>query len=439
MSETEREQDRRAVTGSAVRVVIRRLLPLLLLMYVLAFLDRSNIGFAKDAYQADTGLSDAAYAFGAGVFFLGYVVLEIPSNLILRRVGARVWMSRIMVTWGIIATAMVFAHTAAVFYALRFLLGVAEAGFFPGIVFYLSTWVPAAHRAKVMGVFYFGAPLSFIFGGPLSGALLDLHQVAGLAGWQWMFAVEGLLALLVGVLAFFYLVDRPDQARWLSAKQREALTASIAAEAAEATGPERVLPALRNGRVLYLGLVYFLIQVSVYGVSFYLPTQIAALAGRDVGLVVGLLTAVPWICAMAGTVIAGRVSDRTGRRTAVAATCLLVGGVGIAGSAAAGLPALALVALCFAATGFIAVQPTFWTLPAGFLTGAAAASGIALINSIGSLGGFVAPNIKNAVDTVTGSTTGGLYALAIVTVVGAILVAFATSGRSADFPAEATS
>jgi MFS family permease len=408
-----------------VRKVIRRLVPFLLLMYVLAFLDRANIGFAKAAFQADTSVSDAAFALGAGIFFLGYAIFEVPSNLMLHKVGARVWMCRIMVTWGLISAAMMFAHNATTFYALRFLLGVAEAGFFPGVILYLTYWVPASHRGKVMGLFYFGAPLAFIFGGPLSGLLLEFDGAMGLHGWQWLFLIEGLLASIVGVWAFFYLENRPRQSTRLTEAERTVLTAAIDAEdtAKAAHSPSGVLRSLGNAKVLYCAAIYFLIQMSVYGVTFYLPTQIAAIIGKDVGFEVGLLTAVPWTCALIASFTIGRLADRVVSRHLLAAGTLAVGGLGIAASAVFGAPALALIALCFGAAGFIAVQPVFWTIPTTFLTGVAAASGIALVNSLGSLGGFVAPNVKNWADASFDSTSAGLLVLAGTTLVGALLLA----------------
>lgn len=408
---------------AVVRKVVARLIPFLLLMYVLSFLDRANIGFAQESFQADTGLSNAAYALGAGIFFIGYALFEVPSNLVMHRVGARLWMCRIMVTWGLISAAMMFAHSETVFYALRFALGVAEAGFFPGVILYLTYWVPSEYRGRVVGLFYFGAPLAFIFGGPLSGLLLNLDGV-GLLGWQWMFLVEGLLATCVGIWAYWYLEDRPSSTRRLSENERAVLTSALAAEEENrrAHGPSSVLRALGNGRVLYLALIYFTIQMSVYGVSFYLPSQVAALVGREVGLVVGLVTAIPWICAIVASITVGRLSDRTGSRRVVAAVTLAVAGIGIAASAAVQQPVLALLALCFAASGFIAVQPVFWTLPTGYLVGSAAAGGIALVNSIGALGGFVAPNVKNWADVTFGSSSAGLYVLAVTTLVGAALL-----------------
>lgn len=408
--------------ASAVAKAMRRLVPFLLLMYVLAFLDRVNIGFAQESFQADTGLGDAAYAFGAGVFFLGYVLLEVPSNLLLRRFGARRWMARIMISWGLVSAALMFAHTAPVFYGLRFLLGVAEAGFFPGVIYYLTLWVPAAHRARAMALFYFGAPLAFIFGSPLSGLLLEMDGISELHGWQWLFLVQGLATVVVGLIALRVLPDSPGSARWLTPTEKAALTTAVAAEDGEKE-ESSVLRALRSGRVLYLSLIYFVIQVSVYGVTFFLPTQVGELLGTTVGFEVSLVTAVPWVCAIVGSVVAGRVSDRTGRRLPVAACCLIAGAAGISGSALAGSPAPALVALCVAAAGFIAVQPVFWTQPTAFLTGAAAAGGIALVNSLGSIGGFVAPNVKTWADGVAGSPSAGLHVIAGFTLFGAVLIA----------------
>lgn len=273
-----------------------RLLPFLLLMYIMAFLDRANVGFAKIAYQADTGISDAAFALGAGIFFLGYALLEVPSNLIMHKVGARIWMCSIMVSWGLISAAMMFAHNEMIFYVLRFALGVAEAGFFPGVILYLTYWFPAAHRAQATGFFYFGAPLAFILGSPVSGMLLELDGMGGLHGWQWMFMVEGLLAAAVGVWAYFYLTNHPKDAMWLTPQER-ALVADMIERGNQAKGEHghNLLKALTQPRVLYLALIYLLIQASVYGVVFYLPTQVAGLLGTTVGLKVGLISAIPWL------------------------------------------------------------------------------------------------------------------------------------------------
>jgi sugar phosphate permease len=410
--------------GAVSSRVMRRLLPFLLLMYVLAFLDRANIGFAQKALQQDTGLSNAAFAFGAGVFFVGYAIFEVPSNLLLHRVGARLWMCRIMVTWGLVSAAMAFAHSATTFYALRFLLGVAEAGFFPGIVYYLTRWFPQSSRARALGVFYFGAPLAFIFGAPLSGLLLDLHGALGLKGWQWLFLVEGLLASIVGVWAFWYLDDDPAKARWLTPEQRALLMNRIGddARAASAHGPRSVLAALVDPRVLVLCCVYFLIQAAVYGVVFYLPQQVSALLGTKVGFRVGVVTALPWIAAVIATWIVPRFADRTGKHRACASGLLLVSGIAIAISGWSSAPVVSLIALCCAASGFIAAQPLFWTFPTRYLTGAAAAAGIALINSLGGLGGFFAPMARTAAEAAFQSTSAGLMVLGGASVAAASII-----------------
>ena len=407
-----------------VSQVMRRLLPFLLLMYVLAFLDRANIGFAQKALQHDTGISNAAFAFGAGVFFVGYALFEVPSNLLLHRVGARLWMCRIMVTWGLVSAAMSLAHTATTFYALRFLLGVAEAGFFPGVIYYLTRWFPQSARARAVGVFYFGAPLAFMFGSPLSGFLLELHGALNLAGWQWLFLIEGGLASVVGVWAFFYLDDRPEDARWLTPQARKTLSAALDddARAASAHGPRNLLAALVDKRVLLFSAIYLLIQMSVYGVIFYLPQQVAALMGESVGLRVGMVAAVPWICALALTWFVPRRADATGTHRRWAVALLVLAGCGIGVSGATHSPLLAMAALCCAASGFIAAQPLFWTFPTRYLTGAAAAGGIALINSLGSLGGFIAPTLRTSAEHAFQSTSAGLLLLGAASLLAALLI-----------------
>ncbi|GAB7531384.1 MFS transporter [Pseudomonas sp. 3A(2025)] len=402
-----------------------RLMPFLILMYILAFIDRSNVGFAKAALLADTGLGDAAFAFGASIFFIGYAFFEVPSNYMLHKLGAKVWLCRIMVTWGLVSAAMMFAHDAYTFYALRFLLGVAEAGFFPGIILYLTYWFPAQSRGQALGLFYFGLPLALVLGSPLSGWLLEFHGVFGLKNWQWLFVVEGLMASVVGVVAYFYLVNRPSEARWLSSEEKQALQAALAQEDArkQQSSPHSFLSALRNRRVLQFCLAYFTVQMSVYGVVFYLPTRIAGLLDGHIGLSVGLITAIPWICALIVTRLITRYADRTGQHQRLAVCMLGMAALGIAASALGSSMVPVVLAFCFAAAGFVAVQPLFWTIPTSYLSGAAAAGGIALINSIGNLGGFVAPNLKTVMETQFADPRAGMFALAAVGIVGAILLA----------------
>ena len=408
----------------------RRLVPFLLLMYVVAFLDRANIGFAKQALHASAGISDATYAMGAGLFFLTYALFEIPSNLILHRVGAKVWMCRIMVSWGLVSLATLFVSGPRSFYVLRLLLGAAEAGFFPGVILYLSYWFPNRMRGGILGLFYFGAPLAFIVGGPLSGLLLELPARTGLQGWQWMFLSEGLIAVAVGAWAYGYLDDRPEGASWLPEAEKRTLLSVLQAEEQERRdyGASAFPAVLMDWRVLHYAVIYFLIQMSVYGVVFYLPTEIAALLGNidrsegrfRVGHTVGMCAGGDLLDSSRG----GSISEPSLAR----GLTLLVSGFASAIFPASG-PTIALVALCIAAAGFIAVQPLFWTFPTRHLTGSAAAGGIAFINAVGALGGFFAPNAKVWADSQFHSNRAGLYLLAISTLITAIVVAFVTTHR----------
>jgi sugar phosphate permease len=417
-------RQRHDLSEAATRKVFRRLIPFLLLMYVVAFLDRSNVSFAQKEFAADFGISAAAYAFGAGLFFVGYAVFEIPSNLLLHRVGARWWLARIMVSWGIVATCFMFVQGPISFYVLRFLLGIAEAGFFPGVILYLTYWVPARHLSRARGYFYMGIALAGILGNPLSGALLELDGVFNLRGIQWMFMVEGLLAVAVGVWSFFYLTDKPRDAAWLPADQRNALVETVDAEdtaKAEGEGPKKVLAALGNWRVWYFSLIYFCIQVAVYGVTFFLPTQVTAITGQTLGFAAALVTAIPWVFGLAAVAYFPGLADRTRKHRPIGCALLLTTAVGIFVSGAlSATPVLAIAGLCLAAMGFVAMQPIFWTLPTEYMTGYAAAAGIGLVNSLGNLGGFLAPNMRDYFKVTVGGNA-GLYSLAVAAVVGAVL------------------
>ena len=408
-----------------------RILPFVALMFAMAIIDRSNIGFAKHALQADTGLSNAAFALGAGIFFIGYAVFEVPSNLMLHKIGARIWLSRIMVTWGLVSAAMMFAHDETSFYILRFLLGVAEAGLSPGVVLYLTYWFPQNQRGSAYGIYYFGVPVSLMVGGPVSGWLLESAQF-GLTGWQWMFVTEGLAASIIGVFAFFYLTDKPRDAKWLNTEEKAAIEHELEKEQLQKAnkGPSSWRAAMFNPVVLYFTLIYFTIQVSVYGVLFYLPTRIAELLGTGIGLKVGALTSIPWIATVIMLYLVTRHADRKGQQTRYAALMLALAAVGMVGSTLSGSLPLVILAFCVAAAGFITVQPLFWTLPTRFLGGAAAASGIAVIGALGNLGGFLAPTVKTWAEQHFNNPHAGMYFLAGMALLGALmLVRSARAGR----------
>ncbi|SNY63327.1 MFS transporter [Enterobacter sp. CC120223-11] len=397
-----------------------RLIPFMLALYVLAFLDRSNIGFAKETYQIDTGLSNEAYALGAGIFFVVYAFLGVPANLLMRKFGARYWIGGTTLLWGFLSAAMAWADTEAKFLLVRTLLGAAEAGFFPGMIYLTSQWFPQRSRASIMGLFYMGAPLALTLGSPLSGALLEMHGFMGHPGWFWMFVIEGLLAVGAGVFTFFWLDDTPQQARFLTAEEKQALIQQLASEE-EKKVTTRLSDAIRIGRVWQLAIIYLCIQVAVYGLIFFLPTQVAALLGTKVGFYASVIAAIPWVFALLGTWLIPRYSDRTGERRNVAALTLLAAGIGIGVSGLVS-PVLAIAALCVAAVGFIAVQPVFWTMPTQLLSGTALAAGIGFVNLFGAVGGFIAPILRVKAETLFASPAAGLLTLAAVAILGSLLI-----------------
>jgi D-galactonate transporter len=398
-----------------------RLMPFLFLCYVVAYLDRVNVGFAKLQMLADLQLSDTVYGIGAGIFFIGYFLFEVPSNLLLARVGARVWIARIMISWGVISAALMFAQGSWSFYLLRFLLGLAEAGFFPGIILYLTYWYPAQRRARMVALFMSGVAVAGVVGGPLSGWIMQAFGGwQGLRGWQWLFVLEGLPAVLVGVWTLFYLDDGIRSAQWLQEDEKQALEQAIAAD-----GQTRQhLPLAQlfgSGKVWLLALIYFLFVMGLYGVSFWLPQLIKNSGVKNV-LDVGLLTAIPYGVAALVMVLAARHSDRTGERIWHTACAGLAGTIGlIAATVYSDNTALALAALSLATAGILSTFPLFWSLPTALLGGTAAAAGIALINSVGNLAGFVSPYLVGAIKDATGSTTAGMLVLAASLVAGAVL------------------
>ena len=413
--------DQGGARQSAIAKATRRLIPFLCLCYAVNFLDRVNVGFAALDMNEDLGFTPSMFGAGAGIFFVGYILFEIPSNLALQRFGARIWIARIMISWGIVAIAMAFVSSERSFYAIRFLLGIAEAGFFPGIILYLTYWFPARERARIVSLFMAAVPLATVVGGPVSGALLELHGLGGLKGWQWLFIVEALPAVVLGFIALKFLTDRPEHADWLTKSERQALSAMLAAEAKETreVGYSGLAQALTRPRVLVLGLLYFCLVVGLYGIGFWMPQVIQSYGLAP--LKIGFLTAIPYFFAAIAMVLWGAHSDRTGERTWHVALPLLVAGAAF-GWSASSLPLwLTIVALSLATAGTYAAIGTFWSLPTSILTGTGAAAGLALINSLGNAGGLVGPPIIGVIKQETGSFTAALLFLAGALVLGAVV------------------
>jgi MFS transporter, ACS family, tartrate transporter len=409
--------------STAIARLSRRLIPFLFLLYILNFLDRVNVGFAALEMNRDLGFGPAVYGFGAGVFFIGYCLFEVPSNLVLYRTGARLWIARIMVTWGLAASAMMLVRTPWSFYLIRFLLGVAEAGFFPGIIFYLTYWYPARERARAYAWFLAAIPVCGVIGGPISGALLGLDGWLGLRGWQWLFLLEGIPSVLVGFAVLSLLPDRPSDARWLPPAERAWLEERLAAERAEHVAPhgESLLRTLRNPVVWWLGLSYFLLVVGLYGFALWLP-QLVKASGDFSNFEVGLITAIPYAAAAVGMVLVGRSSDRTGERYLHLVMPALAGAVGFLAATRTGSTGLLIAALSLCAFGVLGWLGPFWALPTAFLREQAAAGGIALINSMGAVGGFVGPYLIGDIKERTGEFAPGLLVLAGSLAAAAIIV-----------------
>lgn len=401
--------------------VTRHIVPFLFICYVFAYLDRVNIGFAALQMKQDLNFSDAIYGLGAGMFFIGYFLFEVPSNLLLEKIGARKTLMRIMVVWGLISASFTFIHTPIQFYVARFLLGAFEAGFFPGVVLYLTFWYPSAMRGKIIALFMSAIAVAGIIGGPLSGWIMThMAGVNGWAGWQWMFMIEAVPSLVLGVLTLFALADHPNKAKWLSSREREIVSEGVAASAADTE--HSFGKALRDPRLYVLAFVYFTIAAGVYVISFWLPTMIRNYGVSD-PLQIGILTAIPYIVGAVGMISISKRSDRTQERRWHTATCMALGGAGLVAATLvpSNLP-LALCALTVATTCILTTMPVFWTIPTAYLSGSAAAGGIALINSIGLIGGFVSPSVIGWLKTTTGSLTYGLYIFAGVLVFGAFVL-----------------
>ncbi len=403
-----------------LRKVTWRLIPFLFVLYVIAWLDRVNVGFAGLQMNTDLGFSSTVFGFGSGIFFLGYCLFEIPSNIILERVGARLWISRIMVTWGLVSAGLMFVRTPAAFYLLRFLLGVAEAGFFPGVIYYLSLWYPAAHRARAIAVFMTAVPVTGLIGGPLSGALLELNGLHGLAGWQWLFLLEGLPAVIMGTSVLFYLKDRPETTHWLTPAERDWLVETLAAERQAGALRPNIRVALTDTTVWKLGIIFLLAAAGFYGYSFWAPLVIKSLTGLSnfkIGLVLGAISTVTIV----GMLLNGYHSDRTAERPRHIALPLLLMALGLVGCALLRQPVLAIAALALIPLGHCASYGPFWSMPTQFFTGAAAAAGIALITMIANIGSFAGPTLIGILKTRTGTHTTAFLLLGGLAVVAAFL------------------
>lgn len=409
-----------ALERRVMRKVSLRIVPFIMLLYFIAYIDRVNIGFAALEMNKDLGFSASVFGFGAGIFFWGYFLFEVPSNIILDKVGARVWIARVMITWGIVSACMAFVSGATSFYVLRFLLGAAEAGFFPGIILYLSYWFPHHRRAGVTSLFMAAAPLSVVLGSPLSSALLELHGFYGLAGWQWLFIIEALPAVVLGVVVLFYMTDRPEKARWLADDERAWLIETMAAEAAaKPAAHHSIWSGLANIRVLALALVYFGTSAGLYTLGIWAPQIIKGFGLGNIE--VGFVNAIPPTVAVVAMYLWSRHSDRTGERTWHVVIACLVASVGLVLAGGATTVVAVVAALTLVNVGISAAKPPLWSMPTLFLSGPAAAAGIATINSIGNLGGFVGPAMIGWIKEQTGSFLGGLYFVAGLLVISAVL------------------
>ncbi|CAB5693796.1 Inner membrane transport protein RhmT [Delftia tsuruhatensis] len=411
-------------TARAYAKVFWRLVPFLMLCYVIAYLDRVNVGFAKLQMSQDLGFSEAVFGLGAGVFFIGYFLFEVPSNLLMHRLGARIWIARIMITWGILSALFMFVETPTGFYILRFLLGLAEAGFYPGVILYLTYWYPAHRRAKIIALFMSAIPVAGIFGNPLSGWIMQaFHGDHGLAGWQWMFLIEAIPAVLIGIVTILYLDNGISSAKWLSDAEKKLLAREIELDQRQAGTQQHSLKAVfGDRRVWWMCLIYFAFVAGQYGLTFWMPTLIKS-TGVQGTLNIGLLSAIPFLCAIVVMNLLGHSADKRRERRWHLIVPALMGAVGFAMAALfSANTLLSLVFLSLAAGGVLTCAPLFWSLPTAFLSGTAAAAGIAIINSVGNLAGFASPYMIGTLKDLTQSTQAGMFVLAAILVIGAIAV-----------------
>lgn len=401
-----------------------RLIPFLFLCYILAYLDRVNVGFAKLQMLKDLSLSDAAFATGAGIFFIGYFFFEVPSNVLLKKFGARLWIARIMISWGVISACMIFVKGEWSFYALRFLLGLAEAGFFPGIIFYLTLWYPSKLRSTRTAWFVAAIAVSGVIGNPVSGWIMDqLSGAMNLAGWQWLFLAEGIPSILVGFWVIFYLDSSIEEAKWLTGEEKALLAANLAAEDQHKT-QHKLIDAFTSGKVWALCAIYFTLMIGLYGITFWLPTIVKAFGIKGY-FKVGLVTAIPYGVAVIGMILLSHHSDKTGERRLHYVLNVTAGAIALILSGVfASQPVLAILFLSIGTLGVIGSMPLFWPLPSAFLAGTAAAAGIGIVNSVGNLGGYVGPNIPIWAKAVSSDKSAALYIISAILMVGALLTYF---------------
>lgn len=416
-----------------VRRVMWRLIPILILGYFFCYLDRANIGVAALTMNRDIGLSSEAFGFGAGIFFLGYFIFEVPSNLLLDKIGARRWIARIMLSWGIVSGLMCLVQGPTSFSIMRFLLGAAEAGFFPGVIFYLTIWFPAAYRARMLGYFGMALPLTSVIGTPISASLLGLDGMGGLAGWKWLFIIEAIPSVVLAFFVFRYLTDRPETADWLPAAEKSWLTSRLAEEraAVESQHKPSVWRAMITPSVIALSVVYFGVAANSYALAFFLPQIVKAFGLTN--LQTGFVSAIPFLIGAIGMVLWGQSSDRLKERRVHTAIAFAVAAIGMFAAATFTDPMLRLIALCVGALGTFSTLPVFWSLPTAFLSGTAAAAAIAVINSIGNIAGFVGPYALGYFKDRTGDYAGGLYIIGGMALFSAVIVLI-VSRKSRDAP-----
>ncbi|AIO69530.1 MFS transporter [Burkholderia oklahomensis] len=404
--------------------VFWRIVPFLMLCYVIAYLDRVNVGFAKLQMSQDLAFSETVFGLGAGIFFLGYFLFELPSNMLMHRIGARIWIARIMITWGLLSALFAFVKTPAQFYALRFLLGLAEAGFYPGVILYLTYWFPTHRRAKIIAVFMSAIPVSGIFGNPLSGWIMErFHGGVGFHGWQWMFVIEAVPAIAIGIATILYLDNSIHSAKWLTEREKKRLTDEIEAQPHERNKHEHSLSTvLRDPRMWWMSLIYFTFVTGQYGLTFWMPTLVKSTGITDT-LQIGLLSAIPFAVAIVVMNLFGHSADKRRERRWHLIVPAMMGTVGFAVAASySHNTAVSILFLSIAAGGVLTCAPLFWSLPTAFLAGSGAAAGIAIINSIGNLAGFASPYLIGYLKDATHSTASGMYVLAAMLVIGSIAV-----------------